>query len=652
MPDLASPVRALPLGEPPLRPLSPDGLARMHAASLRILEETGVAVGSATIRDRLAAAGARVDGDPRAPAGHARRGCPRRRAALLHARGPRAGLGPAARRRARLPVGRRERRRDPRPGDRRPACLHRGRPGPGDATRRRAPGDLVPVAGRRGRRSAGPGPPAPRAADPAGEQRQARPAHDRGHAACGPRRRRDGARRGRRRGCAASSPDPLVVPGEPEPAHLRGRRARGRPRLRGGRRARRLRGDGDRLRHGPGDAGRRAGPEQRRGAGRHDDRRDAGARAPRPSTAPARRRWTSGPVSSTCGGPEDLLYQAAFAQLARHYRLPVSVGTFAPGAKSPDWQAGLENGLSGLVSLLAGADMLSGAGLLYAARVFALEEMVLDAEIFGLVRHLAGGITVDDAHARGRRHRRGGPRRQLPGGGPHDRPHARPLAAAPVRPGHVGGLGGRRPARHRAIAPVERARSLLATHVPPPLPDGVGGASSTRSSRPSRGRRGWADVPVGASVVAIPRPRHHAGGRALRAGQGLPRGPRVRREGRDRRLRRRGGPGRRAADHRRAQARVHAGPRAPGRGPARDRRHGVPRDPGRGRRGGVGSVRCAGAWASGSRRCTGRAPASRSSSTPGRTARATTGAARRGCSGSMAGDGATRRPAAVPGCRS
>ena len=52
-----------PLGEPSLRPLSPEGLARLHAASLRILDETGVAVGSAGIRDRLAAAGARVDGD-------------------------------------------------------------------------------------------------------------------------------------------------------------------------------------------------------------------------------------------------------------------------------------------------------------------------------------------------------------------------------------------------------------------------------------------------------------------------------------------------------------------------------------------------------------------------------------------------------------
>ena len=88
-----------------------------------------------------------------------------------------------------------------------------------------------------------------------------------------------------------------------------------------------------------------------------------------------------------CGGPEDLLFQAALAQLARSNGLPSSIGTFATGAKRADWQAGVENGLSGLVSLLAGAEMLSGAGLLHAARVFALDQMVLDAEIFGLLRH-------------------------------------------------------------------------------------------------------------------------------------------------------------------------------------------------------------------------------------------------------------------------
>ncbi|UCF21488.1 MAG: trimethylamine methyltransferase family protein [Gemmatimonadota bacterium] len=94
--------------------------------------------------------------------------------------------------------------------------------------------------------------------------------------------------------------------------------------------------------------------------------------------------------AAACGGPEDLLLQMASAQLARHYDLPASIGSFATGAKSPDWQAGLENGLSGLASVFAGADMLCGAGLLYGARICSPEQVVLDAEIFALLRHLVG----------------------------------------------------------------------------------------------------------------------------------------------------------------------------------------------------------------------------------------------------------------------
>jgi len=97
----------------------------------------------------------------------------------------------------------------------------------------------------------------------------------------------------------------------------------------------------------------------------------------------------------TGGGPEDALYQLALAQLGRHYGLPTSIGTFATGAKLPGWQAGLENTLSGVASLLGGADMLSGAGLLHAARVFSLEQLVLDAEIFGMLCRFSAGIDLD-----------------------------------------------------------------------------------------------------------------------------------------------------------------------------------------------------------------------------------------------------------------
>jgi trimethylamine--corrinoid protein Co-methyltransferase len=103
--------------------------------------------------------------------------------------------------------------------------------------------------------------------------------------------------------------------------------------------------------------------------------------------------------AAACGGPEDLFLQMAAAQLARRYGVPSSVGTFATGAKRADWQAGLENGLSGLASCLAGADLLCGAGLLFGARVFSSEEMVMDCEIFSLLRHLVtpAAMEIDDS---------------------------------------------------------------------------------------------------------------------------------------------------------------------------------------------------------------------------------------------------------------
>lgn len=99
---------------------------------------------------------------------------------------------------------------------------------------------------------------------------------------------------------------------------------------------------------------------------------------------------------AACGGPEDVLLQMAAAQMARWYGLPCSIGTFACGAKWPNWQAGVENMLSGAASFLAGADMLCGAGLLYGARVFSYEQLLLDVEICRVLVHLAEGIATTD----------------------------------------------------------------------------------------------------------------------------------------------------------------------------------------------------------------------------------------------------------------
>jgi trimethylamine--corrinoid protein Co-methyltransferase len=176
--------------------------------------------------------------------------------------------------------------------------------------------------------------------------------------------------------------------------------------------------------------------------------------------------------AAACGGPEDLLFQMASAQFARRYGIPSSIGTFATGAKSADWQAGAENGLSAIASWLGGADMLCGAGLLYGARVYSIAELILDAELFGLLRHLAGGVSVTDQDLALEVIEAVGP-----GGHFLAQPHTLSNMHRQWR-SHVFGresweeweATGHPEPRDRAR---ERARRILAEHEPTPLPAGV-----------------------------------------------------------------------------------------------------------------------------------------------------------------------------------
>jgi trimethylamine---corrinoid protein Co-methyltransferase len=98
----------------------------------------------------------------------------------------------------------------------------------------------------------------------------------------------------------------------------------------------------------------------------------------------------------TGGGPEDFLFGAATNQLSEFYRIPLSMGSFATGAKEPDWQAGVENSLSTFMASAAGSDMLLGVGLLNGSRTWSYEQLMMDCEIYAIVRAMLRGIPVDD----------------------------------------------------------------------------------------------------------------------------------------------------------------------------------------------------------------------------------------------------------------
>ena len=98
----------------------------------------------------------------------------------------------------------------------------------------------------------------------------------------------------------------------------------------------------------------------------------------------------------TGGGPEDYLFGAATNILADFYNIPLSMGSFATGAKMPDWQAGIENSLSTFMASIVMSDMLLGIGLLHGSRIWSYEQMILDCEIFSIIYKMMQGITVNE----------------------------------------------------------------------------------------------------------------------------------------------------------------------------------------------------------------------------------------------------------------
>ncbi len=93
---------------------------------------------------------------------------------------------------------------------------------------------------------------------------------------------------------------------------------------------------------------------------------------------------------------EATMIASAYSQMGKYFGLPTHTYAGLSDAKVVDAQAGLETGMSGVVALLAGINMISGAGALDFVSCISLEKLVVDNEICGMALRLDRGVDCSD----------------------------------------------------------------------------------------------------------------------------------------------------------------------------------------------------------------------------------------------------------------
>jgi len=98
------------------------------------------------------------------------------------------------------------------------------------------------------------------------------------------------------------------------------------------------------------------------------------------------------------GGPiERAMINAAVAQMAQHFELPLYSTGGTSDAKAADAQAAYESAMSNLLVAMSGANYIhDAAGLMEADLTVSYEKLVIDNEILGMCQRVLRGIEVTD----------------------------------------------------------------------------------------------------------------------------------------------------------------------------------------------------------------------------------------------------------------
>lgn len=100
---------------------------------------------------------------------------------------------------------------------------------------------------------------------------------------------------------------------------------------------------------------------------------------------------------STClSALEASMIIMGYAQMGKFLKMPVHAYGLLSDGKVSDFQAGLEDAMSGLMAALAGVNIISGVGMLEFARITSLEKIVMDNEVAGMISRLKRGLEVNE----------------------------------------------------------------------------------------------------------------------------------------------------------------------------------------------------------------------------------------------------------------
>jgi len=171
------------------------------------------------------------------------------------------------------------------------------------------------------------------------------------------------------------------------------------------------------------------------------------------------------------GAVECGLINAAMNQMAKFYRVPTYSTGGMSDAKMPDCQAGVEKSLQILTVSLAGGNYIhNAAGMLEACLLSSYEQYVIDNEMLGMVARILNGIRVTPETLSFDAIKQVGPKGNFLGLR-HTLDHILPehylprlFDRAPLETWETNG------AKDIREVAREKAREILATHTPEPLP--------------------------------------------------------------------------------------------------------------------------------------------------------------------------------------